>query len=221
MKLINYCLENAIYFGDTTNVLVVQNPTTFCKLLQQLYLQCNGLLGEWGLYQDKELPLSKHAVLLVDYFSVEVDDKKTLSKVVDRLKTIAMQAEYYQETCALLSAVNKYLQSVATEVDLPLSVEEMDVSQLLKSVSISLCKEKTSLLDKLVDFVSVLSALTTTKLLVCVNLKSYLTATQLSSFYLHCQHNSIYLLLIENAIYDKIEGETVLVCDEDMCEYYL
>ncbi len=222
MKLTNFALENPVYIeDDKAFVLVAEDPAFFTSLTGALYSQCNGKDGDWILSQGKEIALSKNAVVISDYFSLNINDRKLLSRVAEQLKSVALSENNVESTYNILNAVSLYLQGLTADTDYPVVVGDVEVSQLLKAVDISFENAECDLTGKLTDYVSVFSNLMAVKLLICVNLKSYLTAAQLNEFYMHCFNNGMKLLLIENAVREKQANETVLVSDCDLCEYFL
>lgn len=222
MKLVNYKLENAIDFGDDyAFTLVCENADQFSDFAQSFYVQCDGGDGDWILTNGKELSLSKYAVTLLNYFDVSVNDKKIISKVCEQLRQNAYDENFTVKTHETLAMVERYLNDLLLSVDYPVSIGEVDVSQLLKSVNITLGDESDGLLGALVDYVSVLSKLTAVKLLVCVNLRSYLSDEKFMLFCSHCEQNQIRLLLLENHHKTQavFSGKTLIV-DEDLCEFF-
>lgn len=75
-----------------------------------------------------------------------------------------------------------------------------------------------NLLEKLIDYICVISEVFGKKVFVLVNIKSYFTKDELKLLYKKMFYEKIYLLLIENHDNnDIIEEERVTIIDKDMC----
>ncbi len=221
MKLLHYKLENAIDF-DQSDVwtLVCENPTHFAELSEELYRQTKGGQGGWTLLNDKNSDLSKIAVTLIDYFALSLSDKKAANLLQEQLKKLAFDENHTVATHEIIAALQKYFFELVADIDYPTSVGEADFSQISKMVSVSFCDEADNLFQKLCDYVTLISRLTPLKLLVCLNLRSYLNEQQLELFYRHCMQNGINLLCMENHYNQVCSDERVLVCDSDLCEFF-
>lgn len=222
MKLQNYSLETVMDF-DVSDVwtLVCENPIQFSQLTQEAYSQAKGLVGNWTLWGEKPLDFGKTVVYLADYNSVNITDKKSANLLMDVLKRLAFDENHTVATHQLLSEIYGYIHQLSLDVDFPTAVDDIDLTQLLKSVNISFLDDAENLFERLTDYVTLLSKLTVTKVLMCVNLRSYLTRNQLEMFYEHCMRCDINLVCLESYFKETIKGEKLFVCDEDLCEFFV
>ena len=220
MRLQHYNLENFIDFDECTVwTLVCESPRQFSKLTGDLRTLSKGNDG-WALYDGKQLDIGKYVTSLVDFYSVSLNDKRAMNILQEQLRQKAYDEEHTVATHRILSQLTKYLNELTESIDYPTSVSDVELSIVLKSVGISFLDESENLYEKLMDYVTLLSRLTTTKVLVCVNLRCYLELESLEKFFLHCEQNDVKLLCIESHYKTKLHCEKILYSDSDTCEFF-
>lgn len=221
MILKHYNLENEISFDDNAIwTLVCESPRQFSQLTHDFCVPSKQRDDGWALYDGKRLDVDKYVECLVDFHNTNINDKKSAGILLDKLKQLAFDEKHTVITHEVLSKLTSYLTELSIDLDFPTRVNEMDFGTILKSVSVSFLDEAENLCEKLMDYVTLLSRLTIIKLLVCVNLRSYLANNELESFFHHCEQCGIYLLCIESHCKEKLSCEKVLFSDEDMCEFF-
>lgn len=221
MKLNHYKLENGIDF-ELSDVwtLVCERPSHFAELVGDIYKQAKGQQGGWTLCGEKSIDVSKAAVVVTDYFGLSMSDKKAANLLQEQLKKLAYDENHTVATHEIIAALQRYFYALTADIDYPTVVGEADFAQISKMVSVSFSEESTDLFQKLCDYVTLLSRLTFLRLLVCVNLRSYLDYEQLNLFFLHCMRNGINLLCVESKYTEISPNERMLVCDGDLCEFF-
>ena len=222
MKLASYDLENEIDF-DISDVwtLVCENPHQFVRLAEGIFRQTKGEDGFWRLYDNGRcVDISKLAIFVCDFFSVSLTDKKATNLLQDQIKKLAFDENHTVSTHEILSALDKYVHLLCEDIDYPTSVGEVEFSQIVKIISVAFLDEAQNIMERLADYVTLISRLTPTKLLVCVNLHSYLTEEELHEFFVHCIDCGVCLLCIESFFKKILPEERVLVCDNDLCEFF-
>ena len=221
MKLVKYDLENAIDFERCPVwTLVCESPHRFCNLAQSIYAQINGADGDWQLLDVHKETLAKNAAYVVDYFGIELNDKKASNALQDKLKNIAFDELHTVATHEIIAALDRYAKLLSLDVDVPVTVGDVDFAQISKIISFAILSEGDSVLDRLVDYVTLISKLTPVKLVVCVHLSSYLEQNELQQFFRHCMQCDVCLLCLETHLTHILPEERVLVCDRDLCEYF-
>ncbi len=221
MKLSHYNLENSIDFDESAVwSLVCESPRQFARLTRDFYAPSENTDGGWFLYDGKRLDLSKYVMCLIDFHNVGINDKKSSNILQEKLKQTAFDEHHTVSTHEIISAITGYLNNLTADVDFPTRVCNVDLGIILKSVGISFLDESENLCEKLMDYVTLLSRLTVIKVIVCVNLRSYLEIELLDAFFNHCEQNCINVLCIESHCKKKLNCEKVLFCDEDMCEFF-
>lgn len=221
MRLVNYDLENSIDF-ETSPIwtLVCESPTQYRRLTEGIYRQALGQEGRWHLTDCKNVSLDKNIVCVADFYAVSLTDKKANSILQEKIKKTAFDEDHSVATHEIIAALDRYAKLLSLDLDVPVRVGDVDFAQIAKLLAISPLDEADNLLEKLTDYVTLLSRLTTIKILVCFNLRSYLEIHELEKFFLHCENNGVNLLCFENYLKTIIASEKVLWCDKDFCETF-
>ncbi|MCM1043367.1 MAG: type II-A CRISPR-associated protein Csn2 [Corallococcus sp.] len=222
MKFINYNLENAIDFEKSAVwSLVCENPRHFAEFTQDFYRQTRGQQGKWKLYDgSRELDVSKNVIYVADYHELAINNKKSAAILQDNVKTLAFDEKHLIQTNEILTNIAKYFINLTQDIDYPITVKDVDVSQLLKSVNIAYLEEYDNLFEKLIDYVTLLSRLTVVKVVIFVNLRSYLMLEDIELLFHHCRTQDICVLCIESCYKQKLAFEALLCFDEDLCEFF-
>ncbi len=157
--------------------------------------------------------------LIIDYFNINLNDKKMLNAVIKYVKENIDETNYdkllknYQRLCNLFSSSLDY-------IDLPIYIEEdINIDNIIKLMNIKIKKEE-NILKNLFIFVDIIKELQNYNLLVLVNLKQYLTKEELNEFYKYAIYNKVALLLIDNLSYGIAQKyEKKLIIDDNLEEY--
>ena len=157
--------------------------------------------------------------LIIDYFNINLNDKKMLNAVIKYVKENIDETNYdkllknYQRLCNLFSSSLDY-------IDLPIYIEEdINIDNIIKLMNIKIKKEE-NILKNLFIFVDIIKELQNYNLLVLVNLKQYLTKEELNEFYKYAIYNKVALLLIDNISYGIAQKyEKKLIIDDNLEEY--
>ena len=110
MKFIYGERELTLEFRENeVQVITIENREYFSAFLQNLYNQSQGSEGDIILSEgEKILSLNKVAEIVWNPFSVDINNKKILGKLFQKLKTVSME-EQYAEICELNAKVVHYL----------------------------------------------------------------------------------------------------------------
>ncbi|MEG2562030.1 MAG: type II-A CRISPR-associated protein Csn2 [Clostridia bacterium] len=167
------------------------------------------------------IKLNKVAIMASDFFALSINNKKIVTKLLKRFVESAnddMQvAENYQEICSKMMQLASKFEDM---VDFQITYDEsFSIEDIIKLLNVKF-EEKAfdSVLDKLIDFVSVASEFSICEIIVFVNIKSYLSEAELKELYKCAQYKKVNLFLLENCNKTKIEGEKIVIIDEDKCE---
>ena len=157
--------------------------------------------------------------MIIDYFNVDLNDKKTLNAVIKYVKENIDVLNYdkllrsYQRLCTLFS-------SSLENIDIPINIEEdINIDNIIKLMNIKINKED-SILKNLFILIDVINELKNYNLLILVNLKQYLTKEELNEVYKYAIYNNVTLLLIDNTSYGIPQKyEKKLIIDDNLEEF--
>ena len=200
------------------SVLVVELSEKLSELIQELYLSRQGGEGKFLLSEaDKLLNMGKFLELVVNPFAIDVNEKRIVQKLYQEIES-QVQEQLVLETAEIHSRLISYLEEIAGKVTYPVIFDlEQNVLGLMKTYNVRLETESITMLEKLVEYFRLLHQLCRVEVIVCVNLKSYLSEVELRQLYETVFYEKIALVLLENVQREKVEGERIGIMDRDRC----
>ena len=199
-------------------VLVMERPDTFSDFVYKFAAQCEGSPGDIVLSEDgKILPISKNAVIVSDYYSLDLNSRQIQGRLYQQLNDLAgdLSIEKSGFTSQGICMMEKLLDmSLFDHVTYDL---ELDWNNIFKMFKVRIEEDYLTLSEKLISFMRVCKELMGFKLLVLVNLKSYLTGESLHEIYKMANYLDLNILLLEHGESEKVEGEKIYIIDKDKC----
>lgn len=220
MKLAYSTLQNIIEIkGDTIHSIVVENPKYYYNMVKDFMDQMEGKEGGWTVSEnDKPLAVNKCVEVLFDFISINVNQKTLIAKIVNEMERMANKEENINGTMQLLSDIERFVLYLNEDFDLSINCDKLTISQLLKSIGISVSVETDDLIEILYSYMQLVRQFIGDKLFVFVNLRSFVSQKQFSDFAMTIIGHSYQVIFLENKEYDKIAKESRLIIDQDLCE---
>lgn len=226
MKIAHSMLEKPIEFEENVvNVLVVENPKMFSVVVADFYKQIeNNEEGGFVLSEDsKVLSMQKYLDIILEPFTVDLNQKKIINKLYTKLKEKSVESEMYKETTELQSNIFAYIEKISETVEYPLVYDSsgIDFQDVFKMVDLKLEANHESLLEKLLDYMTVVYEFLGISHFVAVNLKSFLSFEDLEELYKGIQYKKLSLFLLENKTQENNSTvEKLYILDSDLCLIY-
>lgn len=222
MKLVYEDMDTLIDFDkQQVSIVVIENPKMMREFVQSFIAQTNGEEGKFILSDGlKTLPLSKNASIILDYFSLSLNDRKTLSKLYEILNTIAYNEDFYLKTNEINNKLQEYVSDIVYQADWHLTYEEdFKLQDVFKLLDVRFEDNTYTLQEKVLSYLELCNSFLGIKLVVFVNLNSYLQVHEIEELYNQIKYYNIKLLLLEhNLTRTSLPQEKVIVIDEDLCE---
>ncbi|MCF2643016.1 MAG: type II-A CRISPR-associated protein Csn2 [Lachnospiraceae bacterium] len=220
MKLVERELGLEIELRENTaSVIVLEDVVGRLPFVEELYSQVMGKEGNWLLVEDeKNYELGKKVEMILEPFSLELNNKKVKAKLYQDIKEIA-QDYCFKQGLELHSRICNYLESLLERIPYPVKYEEeWNILELLKAYGVELVEECDSICEKLFTYIKLVNQVCGISIFITVNLKQYLTENQILELYKLAKYSKIQLVLIEFNMSDKkMECEDVFILDKDRC----
>ena len=219
MKLINAKYDLMIDMRENkVDMLVLENAAIMSEIVEDLYKQTLGGEGSFILsVEGKELKFEKHFALIINPFAVNFNDKKIINKLFSELAFVGN--EFVVEKTQINSKMIQLLENIIDNVQYDnLSYNlDFDWNNLFKLYDVKINNEFDALLEKMIEYIKVLSELCSVKVVCMVNIKSFLQDDEIERLYEMAFYYKIQLLLIESSEKKSILGENIYIIDNDGC----
>ena len=226
MRIAFYGLEKSIELTPgRVSVLQVENQALFTRLCSSLRSgEGEGSLEPYSLWNEDVEVKPGDAFLFVDSpFDLPWDDRALAGEMSKRFEKLFLEDE------ELRGRVDRAAQQMAADIaSLGLSMHagygfgiEWDVRKFIRAFGFGVDRsQQNTILDSLIDFMSLALDAGLKKPLVFVNLKTFLTESELKSLYEHAFFTSLSVLLLENKVDENVyEHEDKRAIDLQFLEY--
>lgn len=220
MILAHPTFENMISFDENAvEILVVEDRCLFSRYISELSMQVSGGIGDFSLYDDNERLNIAAIDLIVDPFSLSPNSRSVLNAVFKGFQDLLLSEYHYMETNRILQSIDEYMSACVSELDpyLVLS-DDINCSKLIKLVDPRFILNEESLLERISDYIRAIKLYTDIRLLIFVNLKTFLSVEDLNLLYDFTFMNKIPILLLENTVDKSSPCERLHIIDGDLCE---
>lgn len=200
------------------NVLVIENSDVLVDIVQDLYAQREGKEGGLVLAEGEKIyPFQKNVSVILEPFSLDMNERKIQTQLYQEIKEEAYGSAF-TETLAIQRELMQYLDGILFRVPYPVTyTEEFDLNGFLKWMKVSFENEAQSFLEKIVQYLRILSALCRVRVVFFLHLKAFLKEEELRELYKEAAYCKMQLVLLESVMRDKMEMEDICIIDRDMC----
>ena len=203
---------------NQVTVLIFESSEMFGEAIWDFQETIIGDTGPFVLADQMEpISISKQMELIVDPFLLDFNSRKIQQRLYKEWGCLSEnydseKAEINRKIIDLLGKLQ--VRSAYDNVNFQL---EFDWEDLFKFYRVQFCMEFQDLEEKICEYIKVMSRLMKIKVLVFVNLKTYLSREQLLRVYQMAFYHKIYLLLLENAERKQEKNENIYIVDRDKC----
>ena len=200
---------------NSSAVLVIENENFLYKLLLELKKQIDSGDGRFVFSEEFEIvSAGRNVFLITDLLDIELNKKKILSKIYFDLAKRATGEENYEKTARVLSALEDYISDL-TELEYSLPSPD----SLLKMFNVKVEDEERSLVERLIDYISLLKETFNIRYFVIFGLHSFLSKEDLIAFYNFTFLKKYAILSVEHVAPDLLECEKAFIVDSDLCSF--
>lgn len=223
MRLAHVDMERVIELdcGKTVE-WIIESPALFRKYVNLLNLQADGEEGTFVLSDDDTiLDIAKYMEIVVNPFAVDFEDRRIQKKLYSQLQKAAYGEDMFMDTQKLNSDLQSYIFRLENICGYDIEIDtDMDVQLVFKALGVKMEGGEYNFSEKLAQYMKVMAELMGKKILVFVNIRSYLENEQIQELMKNAVYNEISLLFIENIQRDFSEMENYYIIDKDGCEIY-
>lgn len=221
MKLVHQDFSRPIFEEKDDFVeLIIESPECFGAYISELAEQCKGQEGRYVLSdKERELDIAKNVEIIFDIFSLEINEKRILNKLYSEMNELAKSEEFFVKTQEVIQGIQKYLLDLEYATDYILTFEqEIELLALFKAAGLRHEEIEENYFERIIRYVKIVVSILHIRVLVFVNLRSYLTDEQIQELMKEALRQQIYVVLVENSQKNCIEGGKRYIIDKDMCE---
>ena len=201
---------------------IIESPELFAEYVQELYMQCENDEGRFVLSEEEnEINLLKVSEIIMNPLGLELNQKKIINKLYPELVKTSMSEVMYEKTAELTRYIANYIMDLEDNADYTLQFSDrLDVSILLKAMDVKYEETEESLLEHLIRYIKLVVSLLNVRLIILVNIRSYLNDRQFDELIQEIKYQEIKALFIENQERGCAKGGARYLIDKDGCEIY-
>lgn len=221
MKLAHVNMERVIDLDCRKAVeWIIESPALFQKYVQLFNLQLEGREGEFVLSEgDVILDISKCAEIIMNPFALDFEDRRIQKKLYTELQKKAYEEEMFLSTQKMSAELQRYIFELESVCGYDIEAgETIEIQTIFKALSVKMEGGNYSFSEKIIQYMKIMSELMGKKLLVFVNIRSYLEKDQIQELMKNAVYNEIALLFIENIQRDFSKYKKYYIIDKDGCE---
>ena len=226
MKLVFSGLEKAIELQrDSVAVLQIENSALFSRIALSL-MEGGGLnsLEPHALWDgEEEIRFCDRSIFISDPLNLPWSHKDLMGEVIKKMEREILEDE---DLRAEIESAERLLASSLLRLSLELNSEynfglEWDFKRYLKMLGFGIdASTDRPYLDNLMSFISLVLDSGSNKVLVFVNLKTFLTESETKRFYEHIFFSGIRVLMLENMSDEAYyEHERKTIVDQHFLEF--
>ena len=199
--------------------LIIENEQFLYQMLTDFRQATEGI--ETGIVVSKReqpVDISKKVTLLTDFVGFDLNQKSLLTKIVSSLESNAKEVRFCQTAQRMLADIENFIAELTLDFPYELSCEKLSMQNLLKNVGITIVDDFSSLEERLLAYMDLAREFEGKELFVFANLRCLISAEKLQRMIetaLMREHN---VLLIDSFDYPKLEKESRMIIDKDLCE---
>lgn len=223
MKIVHPDINMQIDFEDKTCCIwTIEYPELLLNYITELQEQVIGNEGKFVLSDENEiLSFKKDMSLILSPLEIDYNDKKFITELFKEIKDIVQSGELYEDYVFVKSELVKLMERISESNDYPLQYsEELEVSSLLKMMQVKFDFQDANYFERLITFVQLSQRLLRKKLLIFVNLSSFLSENQLVELEKIAKYEQIKILLINSYQLNYSFSYKWYIIDVDGSEIY-
>lgn len=219
MKFIYKDISNVLEWTENQlPILQIENQSFFNQVIIDIYEQVHfGYEESFSLIDDKDRTIHSNSRLILEPISLTTNNKD-VQKYLGNLLINEMKETYIDLDEKLKPIYNFYEKSF---LELPIDIEidrNFNQRTLSKLFPFTIHDDSETVIEKVYNYLNVMTELNLVDFYIFVNLKQYLVQYEYDNFINFIFNKKIKVLLVENSSDLSHADECCLIVDEDLCE---
>ncbi len=220
MKLINNRYSFKMDFEITNNYLfVIENAKEYRRVCFELFDEFNGAQNSDFVLSENAniLAMTKNMLLFCDYFSLDINNKKIINEINNRIQEQLQTYDFAEKMCQINKLILEINDEILDNFDFKITYdEEFGIDKLIK-ISNYRISESNDFLEKIIAYIKIYSSLKPIKFVVFIGLMQFLTKDEIQTLAKDIEYLGLGLLLVERNDC-KLENFKRILIDNDLCE---
>lgn len=218
MKLINDRLPIDLEWEENEFLTLVVEDSKLMSVLACDFIKTidenNWVISENG----KMVDFSKYVDVIFNPFSVSLNQRKLLNKLYEISEFNIKSGSLLFEWNTLQENIIEFVENLKDNFEYDLQyTNKVDIKDVLKLTDLKF-NESSTIIEKLLDYLVLANDILKVKLFVFFNLKTYLNLDEINYIFEQARYHKFNILFIERFdVFEKIEGEKIVVIDVDKC----
>ena len=211
MKLNFPLLDEALIIENAT-IFVVEDTTVFAQLVRNLYQYFDG--SELKIFDEKLKSIKESELMLVtDILGYDINAAPILKLIhADLENQLNEKPEVKSIIEKLSNSITELISYECLENELDLEYDEITILELIKALGVKVETQSDTVFEKLFEIVQIYQFLSKKKLLVFINVLSYLTVNEIKNIREYIELSNTDILFLEPR---KLSYFPQYVLDED------
>lgn len=223
MKLVHPHMEGKIVLEAWESCeWIIESPELFSSVIQELLHQTDGDDGRFVLSEnEKELPFPKNVEVIANPLAVDINERKILGKLYGELEKTALGEELYLETQEIAEKFYQYFLLLEQAGGFMIETSlQADPAAWFKAFGVKFVSYGDSFQENICQYLMIVSELLKKRLVVFINLKSYLCEEQIKEVEKTAAYNEVALIFLENVQRPSPKERKKYIIDVDGCEIF-
>lgn len=206
--------------GTKIQTLVIESPHFLRSFLQDLYEQIDGNEGELLLSEkDQKMEIGHWVEVIDNVLCFELNKKHLLNKITAEMERVSASDTFFMKTADILRRIESYTAELAFTFDCDIVCGHCSVSGLLKGIGVSVRDEYDDPLERLIDYMELVREFERDKLFIFVNLRSFFADEEVERFLTTALDHGYRMMLVDAQAHEKLQSESRITVDNDLCEF--
>ncbi|STD21664.1 type II-A CRISPR-associated protein Csn2 [Enterococcus mundtii] len=209
---LNFSLLDEPMKFEHANFFIIEDVNVFAKMIQWLYDYKEN--GEVKLFNDRHESMKESELMIItDILGFDINSATTLKLIYSDLeRQLNEKPEVKSMITKLTDTISELIEYELLDHEMDLESDEITILELFKALGVKIETTSDTIYEKIIEILQVFKYLTKKKLLIFINVCSYLTLKEIEEIRSYISLCNMDVLFIEPR---KIAGITQTILDND------